>query len=117
MDKSKVRAYFDGASQGNPQICGAGGIIFLEKSHSLKFRAGLVQGTNNYAELMAFKLHLTLASEKGITNLQIFGDSLLVMKWMRGENVMSKYLLQPLYDEIKGTISEFNLIFFQHVYR
>ena len=89
----------------------------MKESHSLKFRAGMGQGTNNYAKLMDLKLLLTMASEKGITPLQIFGDSMVVIKWMKRGNSLSSYLLQPLFDELKGITCVFNFISFQHVYR
>jgi len=34
--------------------------------------------------MMALKLTLTLAAEKDAQKLQIFGDTLLVIKWMGG---------------------------------
>jgi ribonuclease HI len=119
VDKSKPWAYFnETSSQGDPtQSCCAGGSIFMKESHSLKFRAGVGQGTNNYAKLMDLKLLLTLAGEKGITSLQIFEDSMLVIKWMRRGNSLSSYLLQPLFDELKGITCVFNFISFQRVYR
>jgi ribonuclease HI len=44
----------------------------------LKFKAGLGRGTNNFDELMALKLVLILAAEKGVQKLQIFRDSMIV---------------------------------------
>jgi ribonuclease HI len=40
---------------------------------------GLGPGSNNFAELMALKFLLTFAKEKGITSLQIFVDSQIVI--------------------------------------
>ena len=42
---------------------------------------GLGIGTNNFAELLALNLLLQIAGEKGIHNLQIFGDSKNVINW------------------------------------
>jgi ribonuclease HI len=75
-------AYFDGASQGNPPVGGLGGILYLSSNHNIAFKAGIGQETNNYCELMALKLTLQLAQEYGVTQLQIFGDSLLVIQWI-----------------------------------
>eukprot|EP01018_Ginkgo_biloba_P039380 Gb_12932 [translate_table: standard] len=76
-------AFFHGAAQGIPQICGAGGVLYIDEGLSFKFRAGLGFGTNNFAKLMALKLILLLANEKGFSRLQVFGDSLNVINWMR----------------------------------
>jgi len=40
IDNSGAWAFFDGASQGVPQVCKTEGVIFLKESHSLKFKAG-----------------------------------------------------------------------------
>ena len=61
--------YFDGSAIGNPQLCGAGGILFLKVDHFITFKAGLGVGTNNLAELYALKLLLILALDKKISNI------------------------------------------------
>jgi hypothetical protein len=35
IDKSAAWKFFDGAYQGTPSTCGAGGILFLKEKHSL----------------------------------------------------------------------------------
>lgn len=81
IDKSGAWAYFEGASHGDPRLCGAGGSLHLGDGLFLNFQTGLGPGTNNLAELMALRMILLLAIEKGVNRLQVFGDSLLVMKW------------------------------------
>jgi hypothetical protein len=83
VDQTKPWAYFDGASQNDGQICGGGVVLYLFESHYYNLTMGLGPGTNNYAELMALKLLLTFAGEKGINSLQIFGDSMVVINWIR----------------------------------
>jgi ribonuclease HI len=51
-------AYFDAISQGKPSIRGLGGILYLSSNHIIDFKAGIEQETNNYCELMDFKLTL-----------------------------------------------------------
>lgn len=46
---------FDGASQGNPIKGGAGGILYLSSNHSISFKAGIGQETNNFCQMMASK--------------------------------------------------------------
>jgi ribonuclease HI len=57
----------------------AGGILYCSKSTFWKYKAGLGISTNNRAELIAPKLILMLAVEKGIQKLQVMGDSKAVM--------------------------------------
>jgi hypothetical protein len=82
INKAIPRAYFDGASQGSPPKGGARGISYLSSNHCISFKAGIGQESNNYCELMELKLILQLAQEHGVSQLQIFGDSLLVIQWL-----------------------------------
>jgi hypothetical protein len=82
INKAIPWAYFDGASQGSPPKGGVGGILYLSSNHCISFKAGIGQESNNYYELMALKLILQLAQEHGVSQIQIFGDSLLVIKWL-----------------------------------
>ena len=45
--------FFDGASQGDPPIGGAGGVIFIDGTNKISFKLGLGRATNNKAKLSA----------------------------------------------------------------
>jgi ribonuclease HI len=64
-----------------------GGILYFSHNHFLSFKAGTGRSTNNHNKLTTLKLVLILAIEKGITQIQVLGDSLLVIKWMKGESM------------------------------
>ena len=49
IDKTYPWGYFDGAAQGDPTMCGAGGVLFLEEGDHFRARWGLGEGTNNKA--------------------------------------------------------------------
>jgi hypothetical protein len=66
---------------------------------------------------MALKLTFTLAAEHGVSRFQIFGDSSLVIKWMKMEYVLRNFTLQLLLDEIRGILAGFNYHSFQHIFR
>ena len=72
IDKESAWGYFDGSTAGVPQICGAGGILYLFDEHSFAFSAGLGIGTNNFVELLTLKLLITLALKQGVQTLQVF---------------------------------------------
>ena len=74
-----------GSATGEPNICGAGGMLYISDEHYFSFKASLGIGTNNYAELCALKLLFTLARENHISKIQIFGDSKLVINWDNGK--------------------------------
>eukprot|EP01018_Ginkgo_biloba_P023075 Gb_32325 [translate_table: standard] len=65
IDKKGAWAYFDGACQGSPPSCGVGRVLYLNDSHLFKFKASLGGDSNNFVELMALKLLMHLAAEKG----------------------------------------------------
>ena len=47
IDKSYPWGYFDGVVQGDPLVCGAGALLFLDEVHFFRIRWGLGEGTNN----------------------------------------------------------------------
>eukprot|EP00253_Pinus_taeda_P027195 PITA_27195 len=79
--------FFDGASKGNPGPSGAGGIIYSPEGRSKdSFSWGLGVKTNNQAELLSLLKACQIAREKGVKDIQIFGDSeILVKKLIDGE--------------------------------
>jgi ribonuclease HI len=67
--------------------------------------------------MMALKLVLKLAQEFGVTQLQIFGDSMLVIKWMHKEISLGNFTLRPLYDEVHNLLTSFSYTSLSHIYR
>jgi len=70
----------------------------------------VVLTTNNIAELMAVKLPLMFESKKGAHVLQIFGDSLVLIKWTNEVNDLNNYNLRPIYEEIQLDWTAFNVL-------
>ena len=100
IDKSFPWGYFDGVAQGEPNVCGGGGVLLLTKTHSFQIMSGLEEGSNNYAELMALKILLLVALEKGYRKIQIFGDSMLIINWAKGIHRYHVMRLFPLVEEV-----------------
>ena len=80
LDRSTPWAFFDGAAQND--YYGGGAILFLTNSHYFVLSMGLGGGTNNFSELMSFKLLLIFSLEKGCNKLNFMGDSLNVINWI-----------------------------------
>ena len=117
IDRSIPWAFFDGAAQGNPQICGGGGLIYWNDHNFLLSRAGLGEGSNNFAEVMALKLILLLAVEKNIKRINIMGDSQLIINWANKISECHTLRLRPIIEEIYRLAALFDYISFSHVYR
>jgi ribonuclease HI len=71
--------WFDRATQIHGQLSGAGGVISIDEhtEYMWMFNCGL--GTNTRAELLGVWELLTLASRLHLHDLQVFGDSRIVI--------------------------------------
>ena len=82
----EYKMFFDGCSKGNPGPGGAGAVIYKgaeEISNTSLYVGDRV--TNNHAEYSGLITGLEMAIGLGIDTLQVYGDSQLVVKHMRGE--------------------------------
>ena len=109
--------FFDGCSKGNPGFAGAGAVIYKDDKEIWSKSEYLEKQTNNYAEYYGLIMGLKWAVDKGIKQLSVNGDSMLVIKQMMGVyNVKSPNLIE-LYKEAVDLKSQFETIEFQHIYR
>eukprot|EP00253_Pinus_taeda_P002838 PITA_02838 len=108
-------AFFDGASQHNR--ASAGLCIHLNPDHSIKASMGLGPGSNNYAELSALRLLICWLLQRNIPSIQIFGDSMNVVKWVNGNALCQNQILKPLLDDILSLKYLFNSFTICHIYR
>ena len=73
--------FFDGASQGDPPLGGAGAVIFFSATKKKKIKYAMGHASNNKAELSALWATLRVAQNSQIQEIQIFGDSKVVIDW------------------------------------
>ena len=107
-------AFFDGASQNS--TCGGGACLYLNQSHYFQISLGMGTGTNNYANLMTLKLLLCFSIERNCRQLQVYGDSMVVIKCMTKIQKCRTTSLDALYEETTHSLSFFESISFTHVY-
>ena len=117
IDKAVPWGYFDGSVAGSPQICGAGGILYISDEHFFTLSARLGLGTNNFAKIFALKLFIILALKQGVQSLQIFGDSLLVINWVSGKYRINNILLTQILQEVIRLSNFLEKVEFKHIYR
>ena len=111
--------FFDGCSKGNPGRAGAGAVIY-DASGNEVFAESVFAGhstTNNEAEYTGLILGLNSALKQGITELQVRGDSQLVIRQMQGNYRVNSAKLAPLYQCAVTLASKFTSIDYDHVYR
>ena len=109
---------FDGCSKGNPGSAGAGAVIY--KGSQEIWAASLYIGekiTNNHAEYAGLILGLEQAIKMNIKILMVEGDSMLVINQMTGSYKVKSETLLHLYNKSKELQSQFDEIYFSHIYR
>ncbi len=114
----EYKLQFDGCSKSNPGIAGAGAVIYKfneEISSKIKFVGN--NETNNVAEYTGLIIGLLEAINLNIKTLVVEGDSMLVIKQMKGEYKVKSENLINLYNQAKILEKEFNFITFKHIYR
>ena len=106
---------FDGASRGNPGLSGCGFVIYDSKNTVIyKGSKFLNVQTNNYAEYMGLITGLEVCLKLGIKNLIVKGDSLLIIKQMKGLYNVNSDNLKNLHEQAKllvKNISNIHYIF------
>ncbi|XP_058735532.1 uncharacterized protein LOC131607563 [Vicia villosa] len=121
MSRRNQRFYtlqFDGACSGNPGPAGAGAVL-LDQDGSLlyRFREGLGYQTNNAAEYRALILGLEQAIKKGCVNINVQGDSQLVINQFQGSWRINNPHLRSLCDEALELRDNFRSFSIQHISR
>ena len=109
--------YFDGGSRGNPGPSGAGYVIYKDHLELLygDYPNGI--GTNNEAEYRGIIEGMKAAVEHNITNINIYGDSLLVINQILGKWKCKAKNLMPLLIEARDLVRKFERITIQHIPR
>ena len=110
--------FFDGCSKGNPGPGGAGAVLYkdgLEIWADSAYVGSKV--TNNESEYTGLVIGLSQAIKLGIQQLNVHGDSLLVIKQMNGEYKVSSKNLLELYKTAKLLETHFEKVNYMHVYR
>lgn len=111
--------FFDGCSKGNPGRAGAGAVLYDTQGAEV-FAESVFAGyntTNNEAEYTGLILGLNEALKIGLSELQVRGDSQLVIRQMQGKYKVNSPKLAPLHQCASTLASKFAKIEFEHVYR
>ncbi len=114
----KLVVNVDGGSRGNPGPAAIGVVLRDQDGEVIADSAEPIgTATNNVAEYRALIRGIELAAEHGATELELRGDSELVVKQVRGEYRVKDAGLKPLHAEARSKLSAFSAWTFQHVRR
>ena len=115
---AKLTVNVDGGARGNPGpaaigavLRDAGGVILEERGE----RIG--RATNNVAEYRALLLGIELAAAHGAAELELVGDSELIVRQVEGRYKVKDATMKELHGEVKAALRPFERWSIRHVRR
>lgn len=114
----KAVLYTDGGARGNPGPAGIGVVLKSENGEVIgSIAESIGEATNNVAEYSAVIAGLELALAKGVSDLDVFVDSELVVSQLKGEWKIKNDRLRILAVRARSLLNRFANSTIQHVRR
>ena len=99
----------DGGARGNPGPAAVAAVAADSKGEVLAERSETIgEATNNVAEYRAMLLGIALAHELGASEVELIGDSELIVKQVRGEYKVKQDHLRPLHTKVRDELRDFD---------
>ena len=114
---SPYKLYFDGKAEPNPGRGSAAAVLYFEDKIIFEVGKYLEYTTNNQAEYLGLIIGLKECIKKDVKELQVFGDSNLVIEQSAGRWKVKNEGLIELNNQVKTLIKHFTNISFTHIYR
>ncbi len=102
--------FFDGGSRGNPGSAAGAAVIVMPDGSRHTVSQFLDKATNNEAEYTGLIIGLQKATELGIQELEVYGDSNLVVNQVSGFWRIKQSHLRPLADQASSLMKQFSRI-------
>ena len=109
--------YFDGKAEPNPGRGSAAAVLYFDDEIIFEVGKYLENTTNNQAEYLGLIIGLEECIKRDVKQLQVFGDSNLVIEQCSGRWKVKNEGLIELHSQVKELIKKFESILFTHVYR
>lgn len=108
----------DGGARGNPGPAAIGVVVQAPEGEVLEERGERIgRATNNVAEYRALLLGIERAAELGAREVELVGDSELVVRQVKGEYKVKDATLRELHAEVKRALAPFERWSIRHVRR
>jgi len=105
---TKLVVNVDGGARGNPGPAAIGAVVQDAGGEVVEERGERIgRATNNVAEYRALLLGIERATELGATELELVGDSELVVRQVKGEYKVKDATLRELHAEVKLALRPF----------
>jgi ribonuclease HI len=114
----KLVVNVDGGARGNPGPAAIGAVVQDANGEVLEEhgeRIGIA--TNNVAEYRALLLGIARAAELGADELELVGDSELIVRQVKGEYKVKDATMRELHGEVKRALRPFDSWSIRHVRR
>jgi ribonuclease HI len=114
----KVVVNVDGGARGNPGPAAIAAVVQEPGGCVLEERGEKIgRATNNVAEYKALLLGIERAAAIGASELELVGDSELIVKQVKGEYKVKDATMRELHTEVKQALRDFDSWSIRHVRR
>jgi ribonuclease HI len=113
----KLIIFTDGGARGNPGPAGIGIVIKADGKTHTKYGAYIGVATNNQAEYKALISALETAGTLGAKEVEVFMDSELIVKQLKGEYKVKHPQLAPLFLKVYNLRAGFKKFSVRHIPR
>jgi ribonuclease HI len=115
---SRIRVNVDGGARGNPGPAAIGVVLRDDEGEVLeKLGERIGEATNNVAEYKALLRGIELAADHGATELELIGDSELVVRQVEGRYKVKNAGMKELHEQVKQALGDFDSWSIHHVRR
>lgn len=114
----KVTVNVDGGARGNPGPAAVGAVVRDAGGEVLEERGERIgRATNNVAEYKALLMGIEMAATHGAGELELVGDSELVVRQVEGRYKVKDATMRELHTEVKRALAGFDSWTIRHVSR
>jgi ribonuclease HI len=115
---TKLIVNVDGGARGNPGPAAIGVVVRDGDGELLEERGERIgRATNNVAEYRALLRGIELAAAHGAGELELIGDSELIVRQVEGRYKVKDATMRELHAEVKGALADFERWSIKHVRR
>jgi ribonuclease HI len=115
---SKLVVNVDGGARGNPGPAAIAAIVREPSGETIESRGETIgRATNNVAEYRALLLGIELAAARGASEVELVGDSELIVRQVKGEYKVKDATMKELHAEVKRALAGFDGWSIRHVRR